>query len=195
MQTDPAFLPRPPRLPTKRWPETRFNRAYRAFLDAHVNHWGSEECVVLPKFAVNALRSVANWRRGENVVDVIMPAGTPVATFMDRKGCPNDRWDGGDGLGIAGNFTTHAGVLAGYCLDRRGNVSGIKLYEIYPGAGRVRKRIYPVDDTQFGTSNARAYHAIFDLDLAPLGRKDNPYFQYWCEAQSAEVFDAKSASR
>lgn len=186
MRPEKAFLPRPPILPKTRWPETQFDPGYLAFLDAHVAYWGSEECVVLPKFAVNALRTVANWRRGANAIDVIMPAGTPIASFMDRKGRPSDRWDGGQGLGLTGNFTTHSGVLAGYLLDAYGAVLGLKIWEIYPGAGRVRRRIYLVDDSQFGTANARAYHAIHDLDLAPLGRAENPYYAQWINTQRAE---------
>ncbi|MFC6758543.1 hypothetical protein ACFQFQ_01925 [Sulfitobacter porphyrae] len=174
----PDWLPLPPP-PSHRWPETQFNQAYQDFLDAHVAYWGSEECVVLPKFAGNALRTVANWRRGCRAVDVIMPMGTPVASFMDRRGRPSDRWDGGEGLGITGNHTTHSGVLAGYLLDAYGSVIGLKLWEIYPGASRVRRRIYPVDDSRFGTANARAYHAVFDIDQAPLGGPDNPYYRLW----------------
>lgn len=174
----PDWLPLPPP-PSSRWPETQFDPAYQDFLDAHVAYWGSEECVVLPKFAGNALRTVANWRRGCRAVDVIMPMGTPVASFMDRRGRPSDRWDGGEGLGITGNHTTHSGVLAGYLLDAYGSVIGLKLWEIYPGAGRVRRRIYPVDDSRFGTANARAYHAIFDVDQVPLGGPDNPYYRRW----------------
>lgn len=174
----PDWLPSPP--PSSgRWPETQFDPTYQRFLDAHVIYWGSEECVVLPKFAANALRTVANWRRGCRAVDVIMPMGTPVATFMDRRGKASDRWDGGEGLGITGNHTTHSGVLAGYLLDAYGSVIGLKLWEIYPGAGHVRRRIYPVDDSRFGTGNARAYHAIFDLDHTPLGDAANPYHPYW----------------
>ncbi len=180
------ILPNAPRLPEKPWPPTEFNPEYQTFLDAHVAYWGSDECVVLPKFAANALRTVANWRCGANAVEVLMPAGTPVASFLDRRGHPSDRWDGGEGLGITGNHTTHAGVLAGYLLDACGAVRGIKLWEIYPGATRVRRRIYPVDDSLFGTSNARAYHAIHDLDGAPLGRRDNPYYAHWLHTRAAQ---------
>ena len=187
MKPTKAILPRPPVMSRARWPETEFDPAYQSFLDAHANYWGSEECVVLAKFAVNAMRTVAHWRRGPCAVDVIMPAGTPLATFMDRNGHPSDQWDGGQGLGISGNFTTHSGVLAGYVLDSAETVVGLKLWEIYPGAGRVRRQIYPVDDTLFGTANARAYHAILDRDHAPLGGADNPYFALWSEAGSAVV--------
>ncbi|MGJ8616283.1 MAG: hypothetical protein ACSHWS_05540 [Sulfitobacter sp.] len=188
MRTERAFLPRAPLLSKERWPETQFDLAYQAFLDAHVDYWGSEECVVLPKFACNALRTVANWRRGANAIETILPAGTPIATFMDRDGNPSDRWDGGQGLGCTGNNTTHSGVLAGYLVDAYGGVLGLKLWEIYPGAGRVRRRIYLTDDTLFGATNARAYHAILDIDRAPLGRAENPYFSHWIKAVQDEPF-------
>lgn len=186
MSIDRRFLPSAPRLSDDPWPPTQFDHSYQAFLDAHVAYWGSDECVVLPKFAANALRTVANWRRGENAVEVLMPSGTPVASFLDRKGHPSDQWDGGEGLGITGNETTHAGVLAGYLLDALGAVIGIKLWEIYPGAKRVRRRIYLVDDSKIGTANARAYHAIHDLDRAPLGRGDNPYFAQWVQTRAIQ---------
>lgn len=186
MMNGEKALPSIPRLRATSWPPTQFDTTYQAFLDAHVAYWGSDECVVLPKFAVNAMRSVANWRRGENATEVIMPTGTPVASFMDRSGRPSDRWDGGEGLGITGNETTHAGVLAGYDLDSQRRVSGLKLWEIYPGATRVRKRIYPIDDHKFGTGNARAYFSINDLDGEPLGKRDNPYYAFWVHARSLE---------
>lgn len=198
MNTDESNLPKAPRLAQEPWPPRDFDPTYQAFLDAHVAFWGSDECVVLPKFAANAMRTVANWRRGENAVEVLMPAGTPVASFMDRKGHPSDRWDGGEGLGITGNYTTHAGVLAGYQLDENRAVSGIKLWEIYPGATRVRKRLYAVDDSKFGTSNARAYYSINDLDGAPLGRQENPYYAYWVAArafQYAKLLQRKRIGR
>ncbi|MEO1749962.1 MAG: hypothetical protein AAFR27_15350, partial [Pseudomonadota bacterium] len=109
-----------------------------------------------------------------------------VASFMDRSGQPSDRWDGGEGLGITGNETTHAGVLAGYDLDGQGNVVGLKLWEIYPGATRVRKRIYSIDDTKFGTGNARSYFSINDLDGEPLGKRDNPYYEFWLRARAID---------
>lgn len=172
-------LPARPKLRQKSRPETRFNAKFEAFLNAHIAYWNTYECVVLPKVAVNAMRTVANWRKGENAVETILPPGTPLATFMDRDGNPSDFWDGGAGLGITGNYTTHSGVLAGYVLDRGGKVNSLKIWEIYPGCGRVRRRIYPVDDSLFGTSNARSYHAIYDFDHVPLGGKDNPFFEQW----------------
>ena len=69
MKPTKAILPRPPVMSRARWPETEFDPAYQSFLDAHANYWGSEECVVLAKFAVNADRiqavvdRVAGWRR------------------------------------------------------------------------------------------------------------------------------------
>lgn len=174
-----APLPVRPPLARPGPPATQFDPALEVWLNALVAYWACEECVVLPKVAVDAMRTVANWRRGVNAVDEILPQGTPVASFMKRDGTPSRYWDGREGLGIAGNNTTHSGVLAGYDLDARGAVIGLKLWEIYPGCGRVRRRIYPVDDSLFGTANARAYHAILDRDDTPLGGRDNPYLALW----------------
>ena len=170
--------PRPPLIPPFP-PRHDFDRAYQAWLDAHVAYWGSEECVVLPKVATNAMRTVANWRRGENAVEALPPRGTPVATFLGRKGQPSRYWDGREGLGITGNNTTHAGVLAGYQRTAGGVVTGLKLWELYPGCGGVRRKIYPIDDTLFGTANARSYFVIHDRGGRPLGGVDNPFFRIW----------------
>ncbi|WGW02631.1 hypothetical protein [Tropicibacter oceani] len=173
------LLTRRPPLAQSGPPVSRFDPALEAWLNAMFHYWGCDECVVLPKVAVNAMRTVGNWRRGASVIRTVLPPGTPVATFLTRQGAPSDRWDGGQGLGITGNFTTHSGVLAGYLLDAHGALIGIKIWELYPGCGRVRRRIYPLDDTRFGTANARNYHAIHDLDGAPLGGPDNPSFALW----------------
>lgn len=158
---------------------TRFDPDLQARLNTQVLYWGSEECVVVAKVAVDALRTVGNWRRGHSAVEVILPPGTPLASFLDRQGRPHPVYDGGEGLGIAGNQTTHAGVLAGYLTDPYGGILGIKIYEVYPGSRGVRRRIYPLDDGRFGTGNARNYHAILDRDLTPLGGAANPYMAVW----------------
>lgn len=186
MELLPQFPPRP-EMPPLDPPSTEYDPILQDWFDLHVTYWRSEECVVLPKVAVNAMRSVAHWRRGVNAVDTILPPGTPVATFMGRRGQPSDLWDGGEGLGITGNNTTHAGVLAGYVLDGNGTVAALKLWELYPGCGmRTRRRIYPVDDTAFGTANARNYHAILEPSLLPLGGRDNPYFRLWLRSRDVE---------
>lgn len=164
--------------------ETTYCDALQAWLEAHFTYWACDECVVLPKVAVNAMRTVANWRRGPNAVDTLLPAGTPVATFMGRKGQPSTHWDGAEGLGITGNQTTHSGVVAGYALDATGQITGLKLWEIYPGCQHVRRRIYPVDDTLFGTANARNYFGIMEPDGRPLGGRDNPCFKAWAAQQT-----------
>ncbi|WP_425098358.1 hypothetical protein [Tropicibacter sp. S64] len=171
-------------------PSTGYDPALEDWLNAHHRFWRCDECVVLPKVAVNAMRTVGNWRRGARACDRVLPPGTPVATFLGRRGQPSDRWDGGEGLGITGNFTTHSGVLAGYLLDACGGVIGLKLWEIYPGCGRVRRRIYPFDDSLFGTANGRNYHVIHDLDGRPLGGRDNPAWgmeSAWTSVRSGDV--------
>ncbi|KNG94690.1 hypothetical protein [Pseudaestuariivita atlantica] len=160
--------------------EWRFDTGLEEWLTAHVRYWRCEECVVLPKVAVNAMRSVANWRRGPRVVDAVIPPGTPIGTFMHRDGRPADRWDGGEGLGAPGNDTTHSAVLAGYLMDAYGGVLGLKVWELYPGCGmRARRRIYPLDDSRFGSRNARNYHVICEPDGRPLGGRDNPVHAMW----------------
>ena len=158
---------------------TEFDPTLEAWLDAQITYWGSEECVVIAKVAVDALRTVANWRRGPGVLDHALPTGTPLATFLDREGRPSPLYDAGIGLGKTGNRTTHAAVLAGYDLARGGTIRAIKVYEVYPGSGGVRRKLYPVDDSAFGTGNARNYHAILDHDLTPLGGAANPFFPIW----------------
>lgn len=195
MKIDAPFPPRPPLAPPGS-PATEYDPAVQDWLDVLVAYWACEECVVLPKVAVNAMRTVANWRRGVNAVDRILPQGTPVASFMRRDGTPSRYWDGREGLGISGNNTTHSGVLAGYQLSADGTVTGLKLWEIYPGCGRVRRRIYPVDDSLFGTANARAYHAILDRDDTPLGGRDNPYFALWASTgRNAATSAARPSGR
>ncbi|WP_136443539.1 hypothetical protein [Pacificoceanicola onchidii] len=167
------ILERPPMAPSGVC-VSRFDAALEDWLNAHYRYWNCDECVVLPKVAVNAMRTVGGWRRGVRAADHLVPPGTPVATFLDRKGRASDRWDGGEGLGISGNGTTHSGVLAGYLLDACGGVIGLKLWELYPGCGRVRRRIYPFDDTLFGTANGRNYCVILETDGRLLGGRDNP---------------------
>lgn len=165
--------------PPRPRPNTRFDPALQAWLNEQVLFWGSEECVVIAKVAVDALRTVGNWRRGHAAVDVILPPGTPLASFLDREGRPHPVYDGGVGLGKTGNQTTHAAVLAGYLVDAYGGILGIKVFEVYPGSNGVKRRIYPLDDSRFGTGNARNYNAILDHDLTPLGGTANPYWPIW----------------
>ena len=178
-------FPRRPPMPQGNQVQARYDDAYEAWLNAHIAFWKSEECVVLPKVAVGAMRTVGRWRRGARAVDTRLPVGTPVATFLDRDGRPAERWDGGKGLGIAGNQTTHSGVLAGYLLDACGGVLGLKLWEMYPNCGlRARRRIYLLDDDRFGSGNARNYHVICEPDGRPLGGRDNPWFEAWAAQHS-----------
>ncbi|MEZ5713957.1 MAG: hypothetical protein R3D85_01580 [Paracoccaceae bacterium] len=135
-----------------------------------------EECVVLAKLAVGDDGTVRTWRRGLNAVAHRLPTGTPVATFLDRQGGDSPLYDGGEGVGISGNFTTHAAVVSDYLCDAAGVVTALRLFEVYPGSRGLRKRIYPVDDGLFGTRNARAYHAINGPDGQVLGGAANPCF-------------------
>ena len=110
------------------------------------------DCVPLVQ-ALTGAPPVGQWTRGDNALATKPPIGTAVATFMNRDGSPSDRYDGGVGVGIRGNNTTHAGVVAGYTAD-----GGMILWEQYVGSGGPKLRTYYPTGT--GEQNASNYFTI-----------------------------------
>ena len=151
---------------------------------------GSSECVALAKAAVGSRAGVSEWRRGDNVTSAPLAAGTPIATFMDRRGRPSDRYDGGQGVGARGNNTTHAAVFLGYAPD------GIRVAEQYAGSGGMHVHTYKYDDPRGGEKDARNYFSINDPTGNPLGPRNpmrNPKFQGG-GAREVEVDNSDNAS-
>jgi D-alanyl-D-alanine carboxypeptidase len=142
-------------------------------------HLKNQQCVTLAKAAVGSNDSVTTWRKGANATDNELPVGTPVATFMDRKGKASERYDAG-GTGSPGTLTTHAATVAGYVKDKDGKITGMQVWEQYTGSGGPRLKTYPAGQG-FGEKNASNYHAIEqegkDGQRVALG-KSNPYQQY-----------------
>lgn len=119
----------------------------------------NEQCVSLAKSAMGDQSSVTTWRRGEGVSSGNLKPGTPVATFMDRRGNPSERYDAG-GIGAPGNNTTHAGVFSGYERDRAGNITGMRMWEQYRGSGGPHLKFYPMDDRRGGAKSGSNYYSI-----------------------------------
>jgi hypothetical protein len=142
-------------------------------------HLKNQQCVTLAKAAVGSNDSVTTWRKGANATDNELPVGTPVATFMDRKGKASERYDAG-GTGSPGTGTTHAATVAGYVKDKNGKITGMQVWEQYTGSGGPRLKTYPAGQG-FGEKNASNYHAVEqegkDGQRVALG-KNNPYQQY-----------------
>ena len=137
-------------------------------------HLGDQECVTLARGIVNDNQSVKDWRRGENVMSGNLPLGTPISTFMDRKGNPSELYDGGQGVGAPGNNTTHAAVFAGYERNEKGDITGIKVYEQYAGSKGIQQRTYSVEDERGGEKAGKNYYSINDPKGNPLGGDKNP---------------------
>lgn len=110
------------------------------------------DCVPLVQ-AVTGAPVTDLWHRGDNAMATRPPPGTGVATFMDRAGNPSDLYDGGQGHGIRGNNTTHAGIVAGYTAD-----GGMILWEQYAGSNGPHLRTYYPNGT--GEQNANNYFTI-----------------------------------
>lgn len=149
-------------------------------------HLKNQQCVTLAKAAVGSNDSVTTWRKGANATDNELPVGTPVATFMNRKGGASDRYDAG-GTGSPGTMTTHAATVAGYVKDKDGKITGMQVWEQYTGSGGPRLKTYPAGQG-FGEKNASNYHAVEQEDKTgkrvALG-KSNPYQQYLEKQQAA----------
>ncbi len=114
----------------------------------------NEECVTLVQKA-SGLPPVGMWARGANAVQNQLPIGTPVATFMDRAGNPSDRYDGGQGVGLPGNNTTHAGIVAGYTAN-----GDLILWNQWKGSGGPVLTTYKRGDQGGGEKDANNYFAI-----------------------------------
>lgn len=150
----------------------------------------SAQCVALAKAMVGSTASVTTWRRGEGAMEGTLKPGTPVATFMDRRGNPSDRYDAG-GTGAPGNHTTHAAVFESYISDRGGKIAGMNVWEQYAGSGGPHRKFYPADGG-FGTHSASNYHAILDENRRPLGRRNPMHPQLQGGVNHVEVHDESS---
>jgi hypothetical protein len=154
--------------------DTKGANAVASKIKDQFGNLSNPQCVALAKAYVGSNSSVTEWRRGSNVMDGTLKPGTPIATFMDRKGNPSSMYDGGQGVGAPGNHTTHAAVFLDYQRDGAGKITGIRVMEQYKGSGGAHERTYPVGG--FGTNNAANYHSINDKSGAPLG-STNPMVQ------------------
>ncbi|AXS40278.1 hypothetical protein [Breoghania sp. L-A4] len=154
-------------------------RVLRARLSAVEPEMANRQCVALVKAAVGDHRSVRQWQRGANVLSCRLPIGTPIATFLDREGGDSHLYDGGVGVGAPGNLTSHAAVLIDYIDGPDGRPEAILVFDQHALLTEIRRMIYPVDDTAFGTGNAANYHAILTSELTPIGGTANPYWKTW----------------
>lgn len=134
----------------------------------------NRQCVSLAKAAAGDFRSVREWRRGPNVFSQRFAPGTPIATFLDREGNDSVLYDGGVGVGAPGNMTSHAAVLVAYIDGSDGLPAGILVLDQHALLDDIRRMIYHVDPTQFGTGNALNYYLIEDRTGIPLGRAATP---------------------
>ncbi|WP_321344951.1 hypothetical protein [Breoghania sp.] len=165
--------PLDPRLRTT--PVLPHERELKARLLALEGMMANRQCVALAKVAVEDFRSVRDWRRGESILARRMPAGTPIATFLDREGRDSHLYDGGVGVGAPGNMTSHAAVLIDYLCAENGQPDAILVFDQHALLDGIRRMIYPVDASLFGTANAANYHAIVDANMRPLGGMANPF--------------------
>jgi len=162
-----------PQLPSH--PERYNQESLAAKIQSMNGHLSSPQCVELARAMVHSHETVRSWRRGENVMGGNMPLGTPMATFMDRKGHPSMRYDAG-GIGAPGNNTTHALIFAGYNRDKDGKITGFRAYEQYKGSGGIHLRNYEVGNRRGGEKDAKNYYAINDPHGQPLGGEHNPLY-------------------
>lgn len=161
--------PLDPRLATL--PVGRTEARLRSRLAAMLEETGANrQCVSLAKAAAGDFRSVREWRRGPNVFSQRFPAGTPIATFLDREGNDSPLYDGGVGVGAPGNMTSHAAVLVAYLDGADGLPEGILVLDQHALLDDIRRMIFRADPKQFGTGNARNYYVIEDREGLPLGR-------------------------
>lgn len=133
----------------------------------------SHECVALANAAVGASGSVRSWRKGVSALSGKLRPGTPIATFLTHEGKPSKFY--GDGtVGRPGAGVDHAAVFKNYVRNRRGEITGMNVYEQYAGShGQIRLRTYSFEHG-FGERNASNYYAINDANGRPLGGKNNP---------------------
>ncbi|WP_319529856.1 hypothetical protein [uncultured Cohaesibacter sp.] len=146
----------------------------------------NRQCVALAKAAVSDTRTVREWRKGQSVLERHWPAGTPIATFLNREGEDSHLYDGGVGVGIPGNMTSHAAVLIGYVEASGDDPDGILVFDQHGLLDGFRRMIYPVDHSLFGTSNAANYYVIVDEDNLPIGGQSNPCWQHVVSSDKAD---------
>jgi len=154
-------------------PASREEMRLRRWLLSNEPRMGNRQCVSLAKLAAEDFRSVRCWRRGLPVLSARLPIGTPIATFMDRKGKDSEHYDGGVGVGAPGNMTTHAAIFIDYVTDANGTVEAILVFDQHALLTEFRRMIYPVDPSAFGTATASNYYVINDEDGVPLGARSN----------------------
>lgn len=126
----------------------------------------NEQCVELVRKVTGIPEGVADWRRGTSVRDQRLPVGTPLATFMDRRGNPSQFYDAHQGVGAPGNNTTHAAILAGYTDD------GILVAEQYVGSGGPHLQEYKFNDPRGGEKAAESYYSINTPEGRPAGERN-----------------------
>lgn len=124
----------------------------------------NEECVTLARQAAGIAGGVTDWRKGLSATEGRLPIGTPVATFLDRAGNPSEYYDGWQGVGLRGNNTTHAGVVAGYTP-----AGDLQLWEQFAGSGGPRLTTYKRGDPRGGEKDANNYFSINGPDGKPAG--------------------------
>lgn len=138
----------------------------------------NEQCVSLATAAVGIRlgngqsgSNVHEWRRGESAESGALKPGTPIATFLDRRGNTSDRYAGG-GAGTPGAHLDHAAVFEGYARDGNGKIVGMNVSEQYHGSGGIHRQTYSFGQG-WGEGNASNYHAI-RTDQGYLGGNRNP---------------------
>jgi len=121
----------------------------------------NDECVSLAAAAVGlgpGQWNVHDWRRAESAAAGTLTPGQPLATFLDAKGNPSDRYAGG-GSGTPGANRDHAGVFQSYILDAKGNRIGFNMAEQYDGSGGIHSKAYYFG-RGLGEGDASNYSAI-----------------------------------
>jgi Phage tail lysozyme len=150
----------------------------------------NEECVSLATAAVGiklgdgqAGSNVHDWRRGEPAESGDLRPGTPVATFLNRKGETTDLYAGG-GSGTPGAGLDHAAVFDSYVRDAGGNITGMNVAEQYDGSGGTRQHTYRFGRGR-GEHDASNYYAV-KTENGYLGGASNPM-----EAPAAQAVTPK----
>ena len=149
----------------------------------------NEQCVELARKVGGIGEGVTGWRKGLSATEAQLPVGTPVATFLNRDGSPSNLYDGGQGVGLPGNNTTHAGIVAGYTPE-----GDLKLWEQYGGSGGPHIAVYKAGDTRGGEKDANNYFSISGADGRPLGL-NNPLNRSAVPTPSSAGLDFATASR
>jgi hypothetical protein len=132
----------------------------------------NEECVTLAMKSAGMSGTVSDWRKGSGWSD--LPTNAPAATFMDRNHNPSNLYDGGQGVGIGGNDSTHSLIKAPD--DAQGNP---RAWEQYTGSGGPQLvtlhhgDINPITGKMDRIHNIDNLYGINDANGKPLG-DNNP---------------------